>query len=217
MPIQVIIGTQQYSLLLWRPRGTIPIYQVLAYSFGLVRRRGERRGVGRGGFKAPGSTCRGLHGFSRRMVGRLGRHVVGNRRERAGERVGHLATVEMGVQRFCRMACFALLALAQPVNLAQRTQHAGSVVDAVAVQVEDAAGAGAGRDGIWRGEGVVGRRRHHGWDPLRAVLELGLWRRTHACGCLVNTRPSAWLYNDGGCGQTRSTSGRVSVPATYGA
>lgn len=65
------------------------------------------------------------------------------------------------------MARLAFLALAQPINLAQGTQDAGSGRllggTRVRVQVEDARGACAGRDGVGRGERVIwGSGRHGG-------------------------------------------------------
>lgn len=62
--------------------------------------------------------------------------------------------LEMCIQRLCGVGDLALLALAQPVDLAQRSQHARAVVDAIPIQ--DARRAGAGWDGVGRGEGMRG-------------------------------------------------------------
>jgi hypothetical protein len=60
--------------------------------------------------------------------------------------------VEMHVQRLSGMARLALLALPQPVNLAERAQDTASrgLLYAVLVEVQDACGACAGRNSIGR-------------------------------------------------------------------
>lgn len=67
--------------------------------------------------------------------------------------------LQMRIQRLRAVARLALLALPQPVDLAQRSQHAAPVVHAVPVQsIQNARGAGAGRNSVGRGEGVGGCR-----------------------------------------------------------
>lgn len=67
------------------------------------------------------------------------------------------------------MAGLGLLALPQPVNLAERAENTGAVLEGIRIRIEDAGRAGAGWDGVGRGEGVVCRR--HGLERRRVAVE----------------------------------------------
>jgi hypothetical protein len=168
VPVQVVIRPQQYALLLLGPRRAIAVYQVLADVLGVLRRRRYRRRV---------------------LGARL--QTRGALRMRHGVRLRTRAVPDVRVQSLLGVARLALLALAHPVDFAERAQDAGAVLgDGGAV--EDAGGACAGRDGVGRCEGVRGRRgrrgrRHGGRRAVRSLLTLG-WEHTALRDCLVDTR-----------------------------
>ena len=139
MSVEIVIWPQKYALLLLCPRGAVAVDQAFPRGLDGVGRCGMRRA------RLDGTAA--LRGLA---IGAL-----------------HEWTVQARIQ-WLGVAGLGLLALPEPVNLAEGAENTGAVLETVGIRVEDAVRAGAGRNGVGRGEGVVWRR--HGLEG-RVVVE----------------------------------------------